>query len=118
MGRETLFDQDDRTTWLRPFLQDSALRCPWCWSDYLHHCRVEIFERRVEDAEHGLHVTVDGGAVAIDENQLGNPSERRAGLRIWLWCEGCGKHCMLTLAQHKGQTFVGLDSVPERKEEG
>ena len=36
---------------------DAELLCPKCRSEYLHHYRTEVFERK-EDAQKGLHVIV------------------------------------------------------------
>lgn len=91
----------------------STLRCPACNYECLHHERVEIFERR-EDAQRGLHVTVESGKVEIDQDIDENPSRRRHGLTIYFSCETCPKKSRLTLAQHKGASLVEfLEVEPE-----
>ena len=88
----------------------AVLLCPKCGFEYLHHDKVEVFDR-IEDATTGLHVTVmsEPSRVNVDESIVGNPSSRRHGVRIEFWCEGCSERSALTLAQHKGVTE--LDQV-------
>jgi hypothetical protein len=81
------------------------LKCPSCGYNYLHHEKVEIFERG-EDEEKGLHVKVENGMVTTDTNLSGNPSARRHGLTIHFWCEGCKAKPVLSISQHKGNTLV------------
>ena len=83
-----------------------VLLCPSCGFDHLHHGRVEVFEREGEDKEKGVHVLVDRGSAVIDQNMSGNPSSRRDGLRVEFGCEGCSAQLVLTIAQHKGQTYL------------
>ena len=84
--------------------------CPSCGCDYLHHETVEVFDRQ-EDAPDGLHVVVDSRSYSVrtDANLDGNPSSRRHGLRIELWCEGCHEVCWLVLEQHKGNTHLRIE---------
>ena len=84
---------------------DAILRCPCCSGAYLHHGRVEVFERP-EDASTGFHVHVDGQRVHIDTDLAGNPSRRRTGIKIAFECELCGTNGTLSFVQHKGNTFV------------
>lgn len=84
---------------------DAELLCPSCGGNYLHHVRVEIFER-AEDDNHGIHVAVEDGKATIGTGLAGNPSARRHGLTIHFWCELCQAKPVLTLAQHKGNTHV------------
>jgi hypothetical protein len=83
----------------------AVLLCPNCGFDYLHHVRVEVFERK-EDEQKGVHVSVANGTAVIDQQLNGNPSSRRHGLRIEFSCEGCSTRPVLTIAQDKGQTHV------------
>jgi hypothetical protein len=95
----------------RPWIDLSdVLLCPQCGGLCLHHGRVEVFERPREDAPEGLHVTVHGMQLAVTTDLTGNPSARRNGLRIVLWCEWCQAHPALTLAQHKGSTYLQWES--------
>jgi len=85
------------------------LCCPQCGFHCLHHDKVEIFECE-EDANSGVHVVVCDGRAVIDNSLAGNPSERRHGLRIHFWCEGCQVRSVLTIVQHKGSTFVKFNA--------
>ena len=89
-------------------MKETLLRCPACGYEYMHHEVLEVFERPKEDAEHGVHVTITGCTVTVDNKMTGNPSLRRDGLRIRFWCEGCDEKSTLTLVQHKGQSFLQL----------
>lgn len=84
------------------------LVCPECSSTYLHHQQIEIFQRQ-EDATAGLHVKIHKLTSMTDQNLVGNPSGRRSGLRIEFWCEECQVTSVLSIAQHKGQTFVTFE---------
>ncbi|MBR9911512.1 MAG: hypothetical protein GYB33_14285 [Gammaproteobacteria bacterium] len=81
------------------------LKCPSCGGIYLHHDKVEVFERS-EDAETGVHAVVENNVVKTDNNLDGNPSRRRHGLKIHFWCEGCKAKPVISLSQHKGNTWV------------
>ena len=85
--------------------------CPLCFSSYVHHTKVEVFERK-EDEE-GLHVSVSGGEVKINTDLSNNPSPRRHGLLIHFWCEGCMREFTCFMAQHKGQTLVKYERVEQ-----
>jgi hypothetical protein len=84
------------------------LKCPSCGNNYLHHEKVEVFERG-EDEEKGLHVTIENGAVTTNNNLSGNPSSRRHGLLVHFSCEGCKATPVLSLSQHKGNTWVDIN---------
>ncbi len=94
---------------------DGALMCPVCGFNYIHHVQVDVYARREDDGT-GLHVRVDAGdrvrgpqkfgAVEFDERLDGNPSSRRGGIAIRFRCEECRKTSVLTIAQHKGMTYV------------
>ncbi len=86
------------------------LVCPACGGTYLHHERVEVFERN-EDERSGLHVAVADGQALVDTALEGNPSGRRHGLSIHFWCEACAAKPVLTIAQHKGNTLVDFRSA-------
>ena len=92
------------------------LLCPICNDEYLHHTDVQIYER-AEDSSNGIHVLVIScdeikcgknaeSRVIIDRNMKKNPSERRQGIRIHFYCESCGSHLTLNIAQHKGTTEI------------
>ena len=42
----------------------SLLECPACGGNYLHHEKVEVFER-VEDETEGTHVSITNNSVEI-----------------------------------------------------
>nr|WP_315207619.1 hypothetical protein [uncultured Albidiferax sp.] len=93
--------------------QDGAgaeLLCPECNSNYLHHGKVEIFERG-EDEKQGVHVSVSDGHANMDISMEGNPSARRNGLNIHFRCEGCKAKSVLAISQHKGITYVDFKSL-------
>lgn len=80
----------------------AELECPACKGNYLHHHRVEIFDRR-EDQPDGLHVVVTTD-VRVDTDITGNPSKRRHALKVFFECEQCDAKPVLIVSQHKGQT--------------
>jgi len=86
------------------------IKCPFCGSDYLHHVRVDVYDRE-EDEEKGLHVTAWGEYVQTDTDLSKNPSPRRNGVLIYFECEGCRKTFPFTIAQHKGNTFFNFHSA-------
>lgn len=99
-------------------LKSLVLLCPGCDNDYLHHEKVEIFDRSA-DEERGVHVTVgveatDGSitrasTVGVDADMRNNPSSRRHGIRIHFSCELCDALPVLSLWQHKGTTFIAFE---------
>jgi hypothetical protein len=92
---------------LGPYCEETSIvLCPNCGSDNLHHTKIEVFNRVTEDSPIGIHAKIEGPAFKIDGDMVGNPSWRRDGLRITLWCEICDKNSTITIFQHKGSTFV------------
>jgi hypothetical protein len=89
------------------------LNCPDCGFNYLHHDRVTIYDRG-EDAERTIRTEVNRGhavTALLPSAMAENPSSRRDGLSIRFWCEGCPATPELTIAQHKGQTFLAWRST-------
>lgn len=88
-------------------LVDNNLQCPCCQqSEYLHHSTIDVFER-AEDATQCLHAQINSSGVKTEVSTgHGNPSMRRNGLSVELWCENCEASSRLTLAQHKGTTVI------------
>ena len=84
------------------------LICPTCGDAYLHQYRVDVFERD-EDCI-GLHTRVERKLVTVDDNVKNNPSPRRQGLVVSLWCENCRANVELSILQHKGGTQIGIAS--------
>ncbi len=90
-----------------------TLTCPSCRSDYLSHDIVDVFERTGE-TETGVHLKVGGGNAIVSNTMDGNPSERSNGIAIRFRCENCDdKKFVLTIAQHKGRTFVDFAREPK-----
>lgn len=85
----------------------NALKCPACGGSFLHHKKVEIFERE-EDEETGLHIKIENGLAETGTDLKGNPSRRRNGLTIQFQCETCENKPVLSISQHKGNTFFGF----------
>jgi len=85
--------------------QETILRCAGCDGDYLHQVKVDVFERR-EDADEGIHASITGSGMTVDSDLTDNPSGRRHGLTIRFACEFCSTESVVTIAQHKGQTFL------------
>jgi hypothetical protein len=83
------------------------LKCPSCGGNCLQHDKVEVFECG-EDAEKGIHVIVESGLATMDTDLTGNPSRRRHGLTVQFWCEGCKAKPLLSISQHKGNTWVNF----------
>jgi len=86
--------------------EQDTLLCPKCDGDYLHHGKVEIFDRN-EDAIYGLYTIVSSRKIQSENCALvGNPSMRRDGIKIHFYCEHCQADLTLAIAQHKGQTLI------------
>lgn len=83
----------------------AELVCPLCGKSYLHHYRVDVFER-AEDQIKDIHVSVHQGKATFDNNLADNPSVRRHGVSVYFHCEGCSANSVLNLVQHKGSTLV------------
>ena len=93
--------------------EDNALLCPRCDGGYLHHGNIEVYARP-EDAEQTLQTVVMGQqtkTALVASDTAPNPSSRRGGLRINFFCELCGEESDLTLAQHKGVTFIEWEAL-------
>jgi hypothetical protein len=76
------------------------LNCPDCGFNYLHHDRVTVYDRG-EDAERTIRTEVIRGhavTAILPSAVAGNPS-----------C--CPAKPELTVAQHKGQTFLAWRST-------
>lgn len=85
-----------------------TLLCPGCGNGFLHQQHVEVFDRH-EDADVGMHATVEMGVTTVDVDQTENPSPRRDGIRIGFSCESCETTPSLVIIQHKGNTFVAWE---------
>ena len=102
--------------------EEAELICPRCGGVNLHHVGVTLFERS-EDGDPLVRIKVAGSTVATDVVRSGeadNPSPRRHGLAIQFTCETCNGSeqpdvIELTIAQHKGTTFLGWRFEPAVK---
>jgi hypothetical protein len=93
-------------------IENEELQCPKCGSLYLHHSRIDVFNRDEEDSTEGLHVRINtDDTMTIDRDIAGTPSGRRDGVSIRLWCEECDGISVFSLAQHKGQTLLRHEIV-------
>ena len=82
---------------------------PDCKSPMMHHDQVNVYCRDDEDLETGImyQVEVDDQKVkGFNDDMAGNPSSRRDGIVIWLWCERCDVITALCISQHKGNTLI------------
>jgi ribosomal protein S27AE len=85
------------------------LTCPRCGEQWLHHGEVRIYSRPIEDGPVQETIIGHHGNVMVAPRYAGykNPSGRRDGIAIDLWCESCGEGSTLAIAQHKGMTSIG-----------
>lgn len=97
------FQEESKCEW------GGILLCPNCGFNYLYHRQIEIFER-FEDAAKGIHVSVNGEDVKVNTDIRCNPSTRRYGLQIEFACENCHITSILTIKQHKGNTWVDFEA--------
>ena len=85
-----------------------------------HHQRVDIHQREpFEDGDSRTTVVAtasDGDDLAGAPDVPANPSSRRNGITVDLYCELCGGWFALRIAQHKGQTII--DVMKTRDGEG
>ena len=86
----------------------AELACTPCSFKYLNPEKAEVFECG-EEATYGVHVTVADAKATVDTSLEGNPSARRHGLKIFFWCEGCKAKPVLSISQHKGNTYVDFE---------
>jgi hypothetical protein len=92
----------------------AELHCPRCGETYLHHASVTSYDR-AEDQE-VTRITTVRASGAMESRSFpsiaaDNPSGRRNGVAIGFNCEMCdgyfdGATMELTVAQHKGNTFL------------
>ena len=106
-------------------IKDDVLACPNCspvqaeGNDYLHHFAMTVYRRSQEDDPTEVQNIDDIAPCHEREPDAGlhpnpsNPSLRRDGIRIWFDCELCGQISCLCIAQHKGQTFIYMESKEE-----
>lgn len=89
-----------------------SLKCPACQGYYLHHIMIEVFEREDRVAD-GLYFAIAAGELTSGTELIGNPSRDRGGVCIHFECENCPSTSVLTIAQHKGNTWLDLKLTSE-----
>jgi hypothetical protein len=84
------------------------LICPRCRGDNLHHGAVTVYDRAEDDSQTlVMDVRSRRTRSRIEESKnTANPSSRRSGIAIEFWCENCDNTSELTIAQHKGTSFL------------
>jgi len=87
---------------------EAVLLCPKCDFSYIKITKTELFNRKAEDDLSGLHVSIEGISLRVDDSLIGNPSDRRSGMYIYFECENCPEVSRLSLSQHKGETFLSF----------
>jgi len=87
-----------------------GLHCGNCGESNLHHYQTEIFNRSEEDSDIGNHIIVGDQTTVSDSNMKGNPSTRRDGIAVRMWCEHCDSETTMEVSQHKGSTYLALSS--------
>jgi hypothetical protein len=88
-------------------MDEKLIICEHCGSEYTHQTKTTIYERE-EDAEFGKKYTINNmGFRCFNKSKLKhNPSLRRQGITIDLFCECCHNITKLNIVQHKGQTLI------------
>lgn len=94
---------------------EGVLVCPECGGNNLHHKWIRDYFRKCGEDKATIVTEINGRGVRDLSSFDGdsNPSERSSGIRISFWCETCLSHVELVLAQHKGQTFLNMESIPD-----
>lgn len=98
---------------LEDFGSQTGLKCAHC-----DHCETHVqgiaWYRRTEDAKLCNTAVVDHFKCSeIETDGVCNPSDRRDGMHIVFNCESCFEYSSLTLAQHKGLTFISVCKCPK-----
>lgn len=88
---------------------EQALLCPICGCTYLHHGDVTVYDRDEDNPYTFVTLATDEKTITqrAESKTACNPSARRHGLTIRLYCEQCDFMGELTIAQHKGETLIG-----------
>lgn len=85
------------------------LACPHCNHAYSHQFAVVAFARKEDARATATVVTTNPNGPAAFVMPP-NPSSRRDGVVVLLTCEDCGAQFNLIIEQHKGQTFIGVET--------
>ena len=85
-----------------------GIECPACGNANLHHGEVVVYMRGEDEPENTVVRTNGpvGETIVGVTSGKGNPSSRRDGLTVQFTCEHCNVEPVLTIAQHKGATFI------------
>lgn len=100
------------------FSDGTALLCPLCGDNYLHHETVTVYSRSEDSVL--TQVTevsaTQSRTMLAHSDECGNPSTRRDGLDVEFWCEHCGdeKRFRLCIEQHKGNTHITWRTMPSK----
>lgn len=95
--------------------ESGVLICPNCGESNLHHDRVTVYARA--DGGEAKRTVVESPAFCNEETRRRgripkNASDQRSGLVVEGCCEHCPARWRMTVAQHKGTTFVKVESEP------
>lgn len=85
--------------------ENNYLRCPVCDFDYLHQKWAKVIFRDNEDKD-GILVSAERKKIATERVLDKDIPGRRDVIYIDFWCEGCHKHSILEIMQHKGNTII------------
>lgn len=85
------------------------LLCPWCGDLFMHHEGVEVFGHHEMNPASRFVAVGSNAKVHAQGISDRNPSLRRNGLRVYFGCETCAFEGALTIAQHKGTTYIGWE---------
>jgi hypothetical protein len=86
--------------------------CEHCGNAYVNHVAVDIHVRAQEDAPTVSYRVYDSHRQGRSSPPMTkNPSSRRDGVAVTMACENCPGFTVLTLEQHKGNTFVDLQKL-------
>jgi hypothetical protein len=100
-----MVDEDDKPEIREAF---SGRFADYELGEWDHLYKVEVFHR-AEDAEEGVHTTVEGGVVTQDGDMRRNSSSRRGSVALHFWSETRAApwdKFVMCIFQHKGQEYV------------
>ena len=81
--------------------------CPYCSTGHIAPEEFDIFRREEKNPQEGIHVSLQGTAVRIDQQvEPGNPAKQGTGIKIQFYCSNCKATPNLVIYQYEGQTFM------------
>ena len=92
---------------------NDSLKCFHCGFEYTHVCGIAWYRRGEDEDQCSTVIAGFENCEVVKTDNSNNPSGRRDGLRIIYNCENCGDFSSLSIAQHKGNTFISVDDCPE-----